>query len=592
MTASAEPSAGMQGQAALHHHRRLPYLIVVGAVLLVYANALQAGFVADDALYVTYASRIRSLADLLPYFTTSLPLEPVLAPVETRVYRPVFFAYGALAYHLWGPRPWAWHTANVLLHAVAACLVLVALRRLFGLPPAPALLACLFWAVHPVNVEAVTYVMGANYLVPAVSLLLAVLVACGWWPRTWPLAARSLVAACAFAISVLGHELGLMAPALAMWVLAAAPGTGWIWGHRPGRGALAATGAMGAAALAYVALRLTFIGTGQAGHLSEMAGTVWLRLLQAPEILLRYLALLAVPARLTLERSHDLRAPTSVLDPSALLAWGLFALLTWGVARIAGRVPIAAFGGVWFLIAYFPISNTLIPLYSVMAERYLYIPSVGIVAAVTATALASRLHQRAPQTALLAAILLISVYAARSSMRNQDWRDEISFYHATVAASPKAAYMHNNLGNAYRRRGDLELAERAFRAALEADPGYVSAHIRLGNLLLQRGCLDEAEALYQRATLLRPNFAEGYYGLAMVSYRRGQGHEALRLLARASALLPAHIETDFDLGMTYASSDPERAAAHLRRFLTFAPDHPQAAAARARLQSLPPAPAR
>ncbi len=164
----------------------LPYAVVVASVLLVYANALLAGFVADARAYLAVASCPRSLAELGTFFTTPAPLNPVHAPVGTKLHRPAFFLYGTLAYHVWGTPPWAWHAASILLHAAATCLVLTALRRLFGLSGGAAFLVALLWAVHPVHVEAVTYVTGVNYLLPGLFVLLAVLIACGWWPTRLP----------------------------------------------------------------------------------------------------------------------------------------------------------------------------------------------------------------------------------------------------------------------------------------------------------------------------------------------------------------------------------------------------------------------
>ena len=155
----------------------LPYVVVVTCVFLVYANALPAGFVIDDPIYLRIVSRARTASHVIPFFTTPVRLNPVLAPVETRVYRPAYLVYGALAYRLWGSRTWAWHAANVFLHAAASCLVLVTLRRIFGLPPCAALLAALLWAIHPVHVQAVTWVTAAAYIQMGLFLLIAVLVA-------------------------------------------------------------------------------------------------------------------------------------------------------------------------------------------------------------------------------------------------------------------------------------------------------------------------------------------------------------------------------------------------------------------------------
>jgi tetratricopeptide (TPR) repeat protein len=152
--------------------------------------------------------------------------------------------------------------------------------------------------------------------------------------------------------------------------------------------------------------------------------------------------------------------------------------------------------------------------------------------------------------------------------------------------------MHNNLGNAYHRRGELDLAEREYRAALEADPSSHTAFYNLGNLALDRGRLDEAERLYRRTLALQPDSAEAAYNLGVVAHRRGDDGEALRWLERAAALQPLRAETHLTLGMTLLDLDRDRGVQHLRRFLALAPDHPQAPAVRALLTKppLPPHP--
>ncbi len=564
----------------------LPHALIVASVLAVYANTLSGGFVFDDHFYLGVASRSRTPADLVSLFTRPFTLDQDITGVQTQAYRPVWFVYGALAYRLWGARAWPWHAANIAIHALTACLVLVALRRLFALPPGAALLACLLWAVHPVNVAAIAWGAPAVYAMMGGFLLVAVLVACGWWPVAWPWPVRALVAAGAFALSVLSHELGLMAPVLAALALAAAPGVGRGWRHPLDRSALAPVVAMGVTALAYLVLRFTLIDTGQAGEIKGMAGNLGSRLLQAPEILLRYLALLAFPARLTMDRSQDIPVPSGPLDSRLIVAIGLCAILIWSAARAARRVPALAFGGTWFLVAYFPTSNTLIPLYSVMGEQYIYIASVGIVAGGLAAAREAARAWGVPRVAALVGIGLVVAYGARSLVRVEDWHDDFTFNLATVAASPRSALFHTNLGNSYFSRGQPSLAEKEYRIALELNPAAPKAHYNLGTLVMSLGRLDEAEASFRRAIALRQDYAEAYYNLAVVAHRQGREQDAIHWLERASALAPGNAETDLLLGLTFLGVDPDRAPKHLQRFLAAAPDHPQASAVRAILEKL------
>ena len=588
MDAPSPVTASRLGNGA-GRHPALPYAAVVVGVLLVYANALRADFLGDDWPLLHHAGGDHFTAAVASFFTTPHRLNPVVAPVETQVYRPMYYVYATLALRLWGARPWAWHAANVVLHALVACLVLVAMRRLFDLPPGAALLAALLWAVHPVHVQPAANVAAVAYLLMGLFLLLAVLLASVWWPPGWPGPLRVLAALGAFALSVLHHELGLMAPALAALVLAASPGAGWIWGHRPARSTVAAAVGMGVAAALYIVLRLTLVGAGQAGQLSETARSLGLRLLQAPEVLLRYLGLLAVPVHLRLERSQDVPLPAGLADPRALVAVVACVLLVWGVVHVARRVPAAGFGGAWFILAYLPTSNTLIPLYSLMGEQYMYIASVGVVGGAVAAARAAARATGVLRYAALLGILLVAAYGARSAFRVLDWHDEVTLLQATVQASPRNAFYRSQLGHTHSRRGRLDFAEREFRAVIELTPSDPNAHLDLGNVLLGRGNLDEAESAFRQAIAVGPDSAEGYYGMAVLSHRRGDDRNETLWLEMASARPAARVETALNMGLAYLQIDPRRAALHLRRFLALAPGHPQVTEARALLLALPSA---
>jgi tetratricopeptide (TPR) repeat protein len=228
----------------------------------------------------------------------------------------------------------------------------------------------------------------------------------------------------------------------------------------------------------------------------------------------------------------------------------------------------------WFLLAYFPTSNTLIPLYSVMGEQYIYIASAGIVAAAVAAVWAVALAQGIPRAATLGAMLLVAAYAARSVVRTRDWRDELSFYRATVAASPQSAFMHVELGTTHLVRGELALAEREFRTALTLNPSYAPAHFNLGITALVQGRLDEAESFLRRSLALRPDYAPAHFNMGVLASRRGQTQDAIHWFESAAAIDPERAETHLALGKAYLPINSHRAAQHLRRFLALAPEHP------------------
>jgi tetratricopeptide (TPR) repeat protein len=265
------------------------------------------------------------------------------------------------------------------------------------------------------------------------------------------------------------------------------------------------------------------------------------------------------------------------------------ALLVWGVVRVARRIPAAGFGAAWFVLAYLPTSNTLIPLYSVMGEQYLYLASLGVVGGAVAAARAAAGPGVPLRIAALAGIVLVAAYGARSALRSLDWVDDLALLRATAQASPQGAFYRTLLSHVYASQGRLDLAEQELRAVVGLTPSDPSAHFYLGNILFRRGNLDEAETLFRRAIAVGPDYAEGYYGLAVLANRRGDQRNATHWLGLASARPAAQVETNLSMGLAYLHIDPPRAAFHLRRFLALAPEHPEAATARARLLALPSA---
>ncbi len=566
----------------------LPLVVLVASVIGVYANAIPGGFVlVDDHIYSDEVRSARTLAQLGAYFKRPNPLDQTVAPVETKFYRPIFYVYGALLYWLGGREPWVWHAANIAVHAITSCLALVTLRRLFGLAPAPAFLSALIWAVHPVHTTAVADATPSAYALTNALLLVAVLVTCGWWPKSSPWPTRVPVATGAFALALLTHELGLMAPALAVFALAVSPtlGKAWRYPSRLPRGTMVCVGALALTASCYVVLRFTVIGTGRAGQVQGLLEGLGSRLLQSPEILLRYMTLLAFPVRLTIDRTQDVPVPSNFLSPRFLFFAALLAVLIWCVARTASRVPCLVFGCGWFLLAYFPVSNTLIPFYAIMGEQYIYMASLGIVAAAVATASLAAQGLRMRQIAVAVGIIIAATFAGRTIVRNRDWRDDLTFNLATVKASPWSTVYHSHLGNSYHIRGELALAEREYRIALGLNPSYPFGYFSLGVLAAERGNLDQAEISFRKAITLRPDFTEAYYNLGVVAHRRGRDDEARSWLKQASALKPPSAEFDLYLGLTLLRLGSEGASKHLHRFLALAPDHPQAPAIRAMLET-------
>jgi tetratricopeptide (TPR) repeat protein len=175
---------------------------------------------------------------------------------------------------------------------------------------------------------------------------------------------------------------------------------------------------------------------------------------------------------------------------------------------------------VFFFVALSPTSNLIILIGSIMAERFLYLPSVGlagcVVAAVRALGQGRFLQRPAAARAAWAALGLVCLaFTARTYARNFDWQDDRSLWASAVDVCPGSARPHYNLGIELERLPyGLPEAIAEYQAALRIEPDFAEAHVNLGNALAQTpGRLPEAIAEYQAALRIRPDYADAHDAL-------------------------------------------------------------------------------
>jgi hypothetical protein len=353
------------------------------------------------------------------------------------------------------------HVVNIAVHALNAVLVYQVGRRLTAHHGA-ALAAALFFALHPVQVEAVTYVSGRSASLMASFYLAALLV----YLRGGHWAVSSLL----FVLAAATKETALTLPA-ALLLCELARSTGWKEIVRR----QAAHWCLLVAGLAFVLLNdryfdlLTFGFTRRdvADNLLTQVGGI------------SYLA-----GRLTGLHGASIDPALPVLTqwsgPLALQALLLGALLALGVANLRAR-PWIAFGVLWFFLQLAP-TNSIVPRLDVANDRQLYLASWGLFFAISVQVAQLRLPHR---FAIGTAGALLLVFAAASVSRQLDYRSEIALWEADVRTVPWNARAHNNLGYAYQQAGRFDAARRAYKAALAVDPSHSKARFNL--LLLGAG---------------------------------------------------------------------------------------------------------
>jgi protein O-mannosyl-transferase len=468
--------------------------LVAAAAALPYLNTLAGGFVFDDhRVVLTDPNALASLGWLFPRTVAGSLYRPVTA---------LSYAIDAAA----AGRPAVFHATNVLLHVLASLAAFVLARRLLPRPWQAAAAATLF-AVHPIHTEAVANLSGRAELVAGLFVLTAL----------WAVLRATDDDAVAFGATLLavgGKESALTTPLLAIVVLA--------W-QRPriDRQNLAALGAVAMPCVLYVLARIGIVGAIGFHEAIPFADNplahagVASRIATALVVLLEYVGGLALPLRLSADDTFDqipvVASPFELRLAAAVAAFALLGLAAWWNRD---RVPAAWYGAVFAVAALAVTANVLFPIGTIKAERFLYLPSFGCCLA--AVGLASLDPQRGTR-ALVAVILL---FAVRTWVRNDDWRDDYTLFTATAITSPNSARAQSNAGAVHAQRGELDVALVHYTAATHIAPRFVPAALGRGKILEMTGHPADALAAYESARHAEPTNVE-------VGLRAGDLHLAL-----------------------------------------------------------------
>jgi tetratricopeptide (TPR) repeat protein len=492
------------------------------AVAAAYGPALRSGFVWDDDAHVTPVA-LRSWAGLARiWFRLG----------ATQQYYPVLHSAFWLEHRWWGDAAAGYHLANVVLHATAACLFALVLRRL-AVPGAR--LAGAVFALHPVGVESVAWIAEEKNTLSLVCYLLAALAYFRFeGKRGREAAGPYLLATALFVLALLSKSVTATLPAallvVAWWRRGA---VSWRGDVRP---LLPWFGIGGAAGLLTAWVERHFIGAAGA----DFALTLPQRCLLAGRVVWFYLGKLAWPANLIFIYPRW-RVPAEggswIVFPAAVLA--LTGLLWLGRRR--GRGPLAAWllyiGSLFPALGFF---NVYPFLFSYVADHFQYLASLSVIALAGAGA-AEGLSRMPPAIrgggrVLAAGLLLgLGVLTWRQCLA---YRDGATLYAATLERNPAAWLAHLNLGNLALEQGRTEEAIGHYREAERLEPAYPSTHFNLARIWLQEGRLPEAIAELEADLRLMPADAEARNNLGVALAESGRPAEAEPQFLEALRLRP------------------------------------------------------
>ena len=567
-----------------------PVLALGLLVAISYIPAMQAGFVWDDTIF-TETAAVQEWSGLERIW---------FSPSEIRReghYWPIVYSSFWLEHKLWGFDPTGYHAVNIVLHFLN-CLLLWQLMRRLAVPGAWAIAAV--FAVHPLHVESVAWVIERKDLLSGLFYLSAALV----WIRfvNAPSAGRYLASLALFLASLLSKSIAVTLP-VALLVY-----------HWWKRGRVAAADLLRLVPFFAVAAAVTLADLAYYRGIESVSFDFSFveRALIAARALWFYAGKLLWPTHLAVIYPHWTVDAADLLSWAYLVAAAALAAVLWTFRHRLGKGPLA--GAVYFALTLSPVLGFVdygYMQFSFVADRYQYLAGIGVLAVLVGAAAqgASRLGGRRAACMQGLGVVVLATLGATTWRQAGIYRDQITFFKHVIAHNPDARDAHYNLGREMVLEGRPEEALGPLRIAVERRPDSAGARTNLGRALVLLGQYEEAEAELRGALELEPrnkvfflNMGEahryqGEYELALASYRKsleidpdfplahagtgdallnlGRHGEALAVLERGASLPQKAMSEgaiQYLLGRTRLEMDQvDRAEEHFQRALDIVP---------------------
>ncbi|MDB5492314.1 MAG: hypothetical protein JWO78_2163 [Micavibrio sp.] len=434
----------------------LPYALLAFVIMAGYSNAWSGDFLLDDVWAVAQNSFLRNWSTL-PDAVSTLTFAGAGQPGG--FYRPVLAFFWFIVFQLFGKSAIAYHGLNILIHVINTFLVF-RLGQQIGLRRWVAFFATLLWAVHPLNVEAVTYISGLGDVLHSMFCLLGVTILLGG------VSFRRVLGTCVFYVIALGcKESAVVLPALAVISL-----------YLVGKDRLRFSVCIKTAPLWFICtlyLGILFYIIQATGFMIRgHSDPEWMaiygdnlpnRIYTALSTVPVYFSLMLWPTGLRLNRVYPFFDSLNAwpVMAGATIVLLSFAQIVWGRGK---RGAGLSWGLLWFAIAYSPNAGVVFPTDALIFEHWMYMPMAGLV-----LGLASCLPQRPRRVEIILAGLALLIVAAlswRSHDQNKVWQNTGTLIESALPYSEHNEMARNSLAVYYIGQGEFDKAIEQYRIVL------------------------------------------------------------------------------------------------------------------------------
>ena len=551
-------------------HEILICLFLIAATLSVYWQANKFDFVNfDDNDYVT--DNLHVQAGLTPK-----NIIWALTTTHASNWHPLTWLSHMLDFQLYGMNPGQHHMTNVLFHILNTLLLFFVFRKMTDNVWQSGFVAALF-ALHPLHVESVAWISERKDVLSAFFFMLTI-----WSYTLWAkqsLRSGYFLALLFFVLSLMSKPMVVTLPfvllLLDFWPLNRLD-LKWpknysncpqkksvyhlLWEKFP------------FFVFSTVSCFVTFFAQKKGGAVKSFeVYPLMVRLSNALHSYLKYIIKLLLPHKMAVLYQH----------PGILPLWEtvgtLLILLSISLFSIIGiqRRPYCTVGWFWFLGTLIPVIGIIQIGSQAMADRYMYIPSIGIfiIMAWGVPGIVSNLSFKNIFLSLFATVFLL-ILGLFTWKQLHYWKNSIMLFERAIAVAPYNAVPHNNLGNALKEIGRVGDAVKHYRKAIRFKPDYYEAHSNLAGALEKTGRIDEAISHYMEALRIKPEFEQGHYNLANLLNNIGRTDEAIKHYFEALRIEPNFEKAHNNLGVALVNrGDVAAAEFHFKEALRINPNY-------------------
>jgi Flp pilus assembly protein TadD len=551
-------------------------VLIVAVGLIAYSNTFQVPFQFDDLFNI----RDNPIIKDFKYFVEPSRAKTLLLYSALRS-RFVGYLTFALNYKLHGLTVAGYHIFNLAIHVMSALLLywLVVLTcRTPAMKPSQnghqqvahciALFSALLFVAHPIQTEAVTYIVQRLASLATLFYLLSL--------TSYIQSRLSLSKARRFtfyAVSLLSAILAMKTKEIAFTLPVMITLYEFMFFEGQIKRRILSLIPL---LLTMVIIPFTLIGMGKpVGELIsdvseatrvQTAMSRWDYLFTQFRVIVTYIRLLLFPVGQNLDYDYPLYH--SFFSPPVFLSFlVLAAILSFGIyvfryRKLVPHTRLISFGILWFFVA-LSVESSFIPIEDVIYEHRMYLPSVGMfIAVMTSLFLARDQLTRGEKIIIPSCMLIVIILASVTYARNMVWQSEVALYRDVVRGSPHKARGHNNLGNAYLKQNRLDEAVHEFITALKLNPDYAMAHNNLGDAYVKQKRLDEAIHEFITALKLDSDLTEAHNNLGTVYLMQNRLDEAVHEFITALKLNPDLAEAHNNLGDAYVKQKHLDEAVH------------------------------